>query len=59
MTVSQINSSNSPQVNKIKIIKILINALKIQITVLINARTHRLINDKIETETNINGLNKT
>jgi hypothetical protein len=59
MTVSQINSSNSPQVNKIKIIKILINAPKIQITVLINARTHRLINDKIETETNINGLNKT
>ncbi len=59
MTVSQINSSNSPQVNKIKIIKIFINALKIQITVLINARTHRLINDKIETETNINGLNKT
>lgn len=56
MTVSQINSSNSPQVNKIKI---LINPLKIQITVLINARTHRLINDKIETETNINGLNKT
>jgi hypothetical protein len=59
MTVSQINSSNSPQVNKIKIIKILINPLKIQITVLINARTHRLINDKIETETNINSLNKT